>query len=87
MSRFSVNHVGGCPGWYYGLLISRRDESDLPVVRFDVYQYDGGAKIEGLEASAYRTTELARQMGDQERLGFEEVAQRAIGRSHELHSQ
>lgn len=77
----SQNSVRGCPGWFYGLLVrSRRDPplDALPVVTFFVFKAGTDDKIEGLRASGYRTTTLARKMGERELQGYEHVARQAI---------
>jgi hypothetical protein len=69
----TINDVRGCPGWYYGLRVTHKDGS----VTFDVH-HDDGRRIEALTASRYRTTTLARKMGERERKGYEHVAREAI---------
>jgi hypothetical protein len=76
MSPFSVSNVRGRPGWYYGLFIRHRPDGGPAYYVFDLYG-PGGQRIKNLESSIYRTTTLARRMGDH-RLGHEHVAHKAI---------
>jgi hypothetical protein len=71
------NTVKGCPGWYYGLLIR---QGDTHVVVFDVHNHATSEMIHGLRASGYRTTTLARKMGERTLKGYQHVAQEAIRR-------
>lgn len=68
----SGNRVPTCPGWFYGVRVLRDDDCI-----FDVYHKDGVQRIEGITASRYRTTTLARSMGDT-RKGWQYAAQLAI---------
>lgn len=66
------NAVRGRPGWYYGLRIRHDDGS----VSFDVFS--GSDRIENVRASPYRTTRLARYMGEKTLRGYQHEARRAI---------
>lgn len=68
-----ANAVRGCPGWHFGLLIRKYDGTML----FEVIGPEGQV-IDGLHASRYRTTTMARRMGEKELRGYEHVAQLAI---------
>jgi hypothetical protein len=74
MSLGDWNQVRGCPDWYYGLLIQHPGH----IVVFDVQHRKTGQVIEGLRASGYRTTTLARKMGVTDLKGYQHVAQMAI---------
>ncbi len=77
----SDNMVRGCPGWFYELRVTSRRPpplDPLPIATFGVYNPDTGERIDGLRSSAYRTTTLARKMGERELRGYEHVAREAI---------
>lgn len=71
------NAVQGCPGWYYSVFVSSRD-GNLPVYRFHAFLRGTGRRTEEIEASGYRTTTLARKMGEKTRRGYQHAAQQAI---------
>lgn len=71
------NAVQGCPGWHYSLFVSSRD-GDLPVFRFYAFLRGTDRRTEEIEASGYRTTTLARRMGEKTRRGYQHAAQEAI---------
>jgi hypothetical protein len=79
--RRAHNEVRGCPGWFYGLLVRSHRDDNMPTVTFDVYRLETNETIVGLKASGYRTTTLARKMGERELRGYEHVAREAIKRS------
>ena len=68
------NEVRGCRGWYYGLLVREPGH----IVTFAVSHPETRRSIEGLRASGYRTTTLARKMGVRDLRGYEHVAREAI---------
>jgi hypothetical protein len=77
----SSNAVRGCPGWFYGLLVSGGR-----TVEFDVHRLSDRAEIKGLRGSGYRTTTLARSMGVKDLKGYQHVAVEAI-RTYEREEQ
>jgi len=72
------NAVPGCPGWFYGVRVTS-EAAGRPAVTFDLEHPELGLEIKGLRASAYRTTELARSMGERALRGYEDEARDAIG--------
>lgn len=72
MTLSKPNRVRGAQAWAYGLRLA-----DGGVVTFSV-QRDDGAAIQGIRASAYRTTSLARRMGVRDLPGYQHAALVAI---------
>lgn len=79
-----TNAVRARPGWFYGVrVISYREPPNdvLPVCTFDIFRPESGQRIEGLVASGYRTTKLARYCGEKDLRGYEHVAHETIDRA------
>lgn len=74
MSLRDLNAVRGHNDWHYGLRIRQPDGT----VFFQIVQDETGIVLGPIRASAYRTTTLARKMGETVLRGYEHAARDAI---------